>query len=57
MRTGLATVINDLEKAKEQEQRIADASSPEHELLARVAILRREIEERDSVLRMKARLR
>jgi voltage-gated sodium channel len=50
----IAVVINNLEKAREQEQRIADASSPEHELLARVAILRREIEELDSALRMKA---
>lgn len=50
----IAVVINNLEKAREQEQRVADASSPEHELLARVAILRREIEELDSALRTRA---
>jgi voltage-gated sodium channel len=50
----IAVVINNLEKAREKEQQIADASSPEHEVLARVAALRREIEELDSALRMKA---
>jgi len=50
----IAVVINNLEKAREQEQRVADANSPEHELLARVDILRREIEELDSALRMKS---
>lgn len=47
----IAVVINNLEKAREKEQRIADASSPVHEVLARVAALRREIEELDSALR------
>ena len=50
----IAVVINHLEKAREKEQQIADASSPEHEVLARVAALRREIEELDATLRMKA---
>ena len=34
--------------------RLADVRGPEHEVLARVAALRREIEELDSALRMKA---
>jgi len=50
----IAVVINNLEKAREKEQQIADASSPEYELLARVAALRREIEELDSALRTRA---
>jgi voltage-gated sodium channel len=49
----IAVVINNLEKAREKEQQIADASSPEHEVLARVAALRREIEELDSALRIR----
>lgn len=49
----IAVVINNLEKAREKEQQIADAGSPEHEVLARVAALRREIEELESALRMK----
>lgn len=53
----IAVVINNLEKAREKEQQIADASSPEHEMLARVAALRRELEELDAVLRLKARQR
>jgi hypothetical protein len=39
---------------REEEQRIADAGSPGHEVLARVAALRPEIEELDSALRSKA---
>lgn len=50
----VAVVINNLEKAREKEQQVADASSPEHEVLARVAALRREIEELDLALRIKA---
>ena len=50
----IAVVINNLEKAREKEQQIADASSQVHEVLARVSALRREIEELDSALRLKA---
>jgi voltage-gated sodium channel len=50
----IAVVINNLEKAREKEQQIADAHSPEHDVLARVAALRREIEKLDAALRMKA---
>lgn len=47
----IAVVINNLEKARDKEQQIADANSPEHEVLTRVAALRREIEELDGALR------
>ncbi|MFO0837180.1 MAG: ion transporter [Phycisphaerae bacterium] len=50
----IAVVINNLEKAREKEQRIADAHSPAHDVFARVAALRREVEQLDSALRMKA---
>lgn len=50
----IAVVINNLEKAREKEQRIADDNSPEHELLGRVAALKREIEGLEAALRSKA---
>ncbi|HSW44351.1 MAG TPA: ion transporter [Phycisphaerae bacterium] len=46
----IAVVINNLEKAKEREHRIADANMPEHDLLARVASLKREIDELEAAL-------
>jgi voltage-gated sodium channel len=50
----IAVVINNLEKAKEQEHRAADAGKPQHDLLARVAALRMEIEELETDLRSRA---
>jgi voltage-gated sodium channel len=49
----IAVVINNLEKAREKEQQVADANSEEHELLARVASLRRDLEELHSAMRTK----
>ena len=50
----IAVVINNLEKAKEEEHRAAGADKPEHDLLARVAVLRREIDELEAALRSDA---
>jgi voltage-gated sodium channel len=50
----IAVVINNLERAREAEQRAADAGSPEHDLIARVAAIRREAEALESALRMKS---
>ena len=50
----IAVVINNLEHAREAEQRTLDAGSPERDLIARVAAVRREIEALDSAVRMKA---
>jgi voltage-gated sodium channel len=50
----IAVVINNLERAREQEQRIADAACPEGGLLARVAALRKQAEELESALRAAA---
>lgn len=47
----IAVVINNLERAREQEQKDADSSSPEHELLARVTALKKEIEGLEAALR------
>lgn len=47
----IAVVINNLEKAKEEEQRAADSENPEHDLLARLAVLRREIDGLEAALK------
>jgi voltage-gated sodium channel len=50
----IAVVINNLEKAKEEENRAADAGRPEHELLTRLAALRRELDALEEALRSRA---
>lgn len=47
----IAVVINNLEKAKEEEHRAADARKPEHELLVRLHALKKEIDALEPVLR------
>jgi voltage-gated sodium channel len=47
----IAVVINNLEKAKEEERRAADTDAPEHDLLARVAALKKEMDALEAALR------
>jgi voltage-gated sodium channel len=47
----IAVVINNLEKAKQEEHLAADVERPEHDLLIRVAALRREIDGLEATLR------
>lgn len=49
----IAVVINNLERAKEQEGLAADPLAPEHRALARIHALRKELEDLEAVLRAK----
>jgi voltage-gated sodium channel len=49
----IAVVINNLEKAKEEERLASDAIAPNHQILARIVALRKELDQLETILRTK----